>query len=57
MSCDNCDLQEISCSASNEVLVAATKEAAVLTDEERTIILGVLTKDEQLRRQQEIKVM
>lgn len=57
MSCDNCDLPEISSSASNEVLVAATREAQVLTDEERSIILGVLTKDEQLRRQQQIKIM
>ncbi|XP_030760495.1 uncharacterized protein LOC115885657, partial [Sitophilus oryzae] len=42
---------------SEDVLAAATREAAYLTDKEREAILAVLTKDEQLRRQQQVKVL
>ncbi|KAF7285453.1 hypothetical protein GWI33_010625 [Rhynchophorus ferrugineus] len=50
-------MQEDPTSSSCEVLAAATREAAYLTDKERETILAVLTKDEQLRRQQQVKIL
>ncbi|XP_066246209.1 uncharacterized protein [Euwallacea similis] len=57
MSCADRVSQAVSSSSSNEVLAAASREASGLSDKEREIILGVLTKDEQLRRHQEVRIM
>lgn len=42
---------------SHALVAAATKEAVYLTDKEREIILGVLGRDERLRRDQQTRVM
>ncbi|XP_018565614.1 uncharacterized protein LOC108906745 [Anoplophora glabripennis] len=42
---------------SHAVVAAATKEATHLTDKEREIILDVLSRDERLRRDQQVRVM
>lgn len=42
---------------SHALVAAATKEAVHLTDKERETILGVLGRDEQLRRDQHLRVM
>nr|CAI5823196.1 unnamed protein product [Callosobruchus analis]CAI5844243.1 unnamed protein product [Callosobruchus analis] len=47
--------QEAACTHS--VVAAAAMEATRLSDKEREIILGVLAKDERLRRDQQIRVL
>lgn len=42
---------------SHALLTAATKEAAMLTDKEREIILGVLARDERLQRDQYYRIL